>query len=199
MNCVSHDYITKYAIGISNLNLSQSQIDALRVYCIKPDEDEAEGAFKNHFYNPATNLNFRGERSSALTKFEEHYLNSDKGRNIEHLGRAIHFLEDLCCPVHTYYEDLFDSVYRLNQHVDFENTCDKIIHDINPLMIAIDKDYYYINSLKTIGKSCAMKASKLFHELDTDLVSVRDTAERSILLAIQSVAGILIRFFGGSI
>lgn len=197
MNCISHEKITEYAINISGFDFTKKEIDILKLYSTQPDVDETEGAFKNHFYNPSNNLNFRGERTNALTKLDYHFSSSNNGDILEKLGRAIHYLEDLCCPVHVYYEDLFDAVYRSKQHMNFETLCDKIINDINPLMLVIQYDYFTTNSLKTIGKSCAMKASKLFYELDEVIVAPKEIAERSILLAIEAVAGLLYRCFGG--
>lgn len=196
MNEKTHLFISEKAIEQSKIKISKKNKDILLNGSIIPDTDENEGAFKNHFYNPATRKNFRGERTTALTKFIEHYEKAKSGADIEELGRSIHFLEDLNTPVHIFYEDLFDSVYRLNQHIEFEKVCDKLVQNIN-FNSHIIEGYYTVNSLKTIGKACAMKASILFKELDEGKTKAEVIGERSINNAIGAVTGILIRFFGG--
>ena len=104
----THEYATKKGIAIctsvfkeaSELYDERSVVQLL-VFCTKPDEDEIEGAFKVHFYNPATEKNFNGEDDSALSRYKVHYNSAvdffkkgEKDKAISELGRAIHFMED---------------------------------------------------------------------------------------------------------
>lgn len=201
MNSKTHVFATKKAIELSNFKIETVDKEFLIAMCLKPDEDETDGAFKWHFYNPATRKNFRGERTSALTKFIEHYQEATKEKDsyssLNHLGRAIHYLEDLCTPVHTYYEDMFDATYRLKQHIEFEALCDKITDQVDISNSKINDNYYLVNSLKTIGKSCAMKASVLFNKLDENPKAAEVIGKQTIENTIKAVQGILFRFFKG--
>ena len=197
MNEKTHLFITKTALELAETNLSKAEKDIVICSSILPDKDENEGTFKNHFYNPATHKNFKGERTSALTKVIEHYQKSKNGNNLEELGRSLHFLEDLCTPVHTFYDDLFDAVVRLEQHVHFEKICDSLVDDFKLENKLETMKYYTHNSLKTICKSCAMKSSILFKQMDDGKIRMAQVGKKSIENGIQAVAGILYRFENG--
>lgn len=172
-------------------------------YCTKPDEDEIDGAYKYHFYNPATRKNFRGEEETALTKLLSHYNkaldlranNEDYG---EELGRAVHFLQDICTPVHTYYEDLFDATTRLSQHVNFENRCnelcDKLDFVYNRYINDIFTQFFLNNTVKNIAKHFACKSSVLFKKYDDDSKTVDEIGKQSIHNLIIATTGILTKF-----
>lgn len=72
--------------------------------CNKPDEEERETVFRGHFYDYE---NETPHQPNALTNMVEHYkkslryvYNHNKEGFIEELGRALHYLQDMCCPVH---------------------------------------------------------------------------------------------------
>ena len=106
---------------------TQKDRDQIFTYCTKPDEDEIEGAYKYHFYNPATEKNFMGEDDSALTRCKSHYNKAvyyykagNREAAFEELGRSLHFLEDLNTPVHTNNQDLFDKKYLIEDGISYE-------------------------------------------------------------------------------
>lgn len=174
MNSLTHKFITKTAL--EQLEIVTDK-EILINYSAKPDEDETDGAFMWHFYNPATKKNFKGGRVSALTKLLEHFdnaINLYKINDIlflEELGRACHFIQDMCTPVHTYYEDTFDAVTRLSQHTHFENYVDNLIKKSNFQIVTIDemtKGMLLNNNLKTFAKYSAMLASEDFYYLDNN-------------------------------
>jgi len=200
MNSKTHEFITAKAIELSGIKLTELQKNIILEYCVKPDSDENDHAYLWHFYNPATRKNYKGGRISALTKFIQHWEKS-KGadtskESFEELGRSIHFLEDLCTPVHSSYEDLIDPAYRLNQHMKFENLCDELVKDFD---FGFDKElenmnYYTHNSLKTIGKSCAMYSSFLFKQIDDGKSKMEVIGRAAIVNGIKVVTGMLYRF-----
>lgn len=197
MNSLTHQYITRTASHISMIYDETMLLE----YCIKPDIDETEGAFKNHFYNPATRKNFRGERTSALTKLFEHYskaieLNLNNNiKWIEELGRAVHFIQDMCTPVHTAYEDTFDAVSKLSFHQRFESFCDDLIKDYNYTMAVkyndTFKSFLTSNDLKTLAKYCAMCANENLNAMNTNEKSLEQTAKDSINDAIIATMAVL--------
>ena len=97
-----------------------------------PDLDETEGLFKAHFYDPDTGKNIANETSpTAKTKTGSHYYNaynilrqnfhmdvqSDDFINVlESLGRALHYLQDLCEPHHA-----SNKIAVLTNHGQFES------------------------------------------------------------------------------
>lgn len=194
----THKFITAKAVELSGIEISKINKDILLEYCVRPDIDENDHAYLWHFYNPATRKNYKGGRISALTKFIEHYKKSKGADNVqkafEELGRSIHFLEDLCTPVHNSYEDLIDPTYRLNQHMKFENLCDELIDDFDFDDRLENIDYYTHNSLKTIGKSQSMRASFLFKQMDDGKEKAKVIGRSAIINGINAVTGMLYRF-----
>lgn len=196
LNEYTHKKITSQALNFVS-QLTDNQKEKIINFSAMPDKDENKGAYKWHFYNPATRKNFRGERISALSKFLDHYQTAKDKNSLSELGRAIHYLEDLNTPVHTYYEDLFDATYRLKQHIEFERFCDELIKTMNTSNVELNYKYFLVNSLRTIGKSCAMKASVLFHEQEENPKNKESVARTAINNGIVAVRGILARYFGG--
>lgn len=96
--------------------------------CTRPDVDETQNAFDCHFYNPVTRKSYKGSEDSAKNRFFWHLSEHLQSGSMMELGRAIHFIEDICTPVHTQYEDSFDSVLRLNLHVNFEKKLDEFLN-----------------------------------------------------------------------
>ncbi len=172
-------------------------------YSLKPDEDETEGAFKNHFYNPATKTNFMGESYSAIEKFKEHYKDAkkyysenDKELAFQELGRAIHFLEDLNTPVHTGYNLPTDAVFKLPLHVNFEKICDNICNRCHASINKTGLSYYSANSPETIAKSASIVASNNYDCLTDDQDEHQEMiAKNAILNAQRSVTGLFYKYF----
>ena len=206
----THQYTTEYGIrlvkdtfGKEFINFYSKDVEGrLQIFCIKPDEDEIEGAYKLHFYNPATNKNFRGENKSALKMFIDHYnraINNYKCGKIEkayeELGRAIHFLEDLNTPVHTNNQCLMDSATNFAFHISFENRCKVIQDNIKSKMEKNEYEYYIINSLEAIGRSSAEIANDNFYALYNKILPRDVVVANAIENAQKAVAGVLYKFY----
>lgn len=201
MNSLTHKFITQLAFEQIEPPINK---DILISSSVKPDEDETSGAFMWHFYNPATKKNYKGGRVSALTKLLEHfdsaidsYRSDDDMNYANELGRACHFMQDMCTPVHTYYEDTFDAVTRLKQHTHFEKYCDNLIKNEDIQFITIDSGFKImlsVNNLKTLAKYFNCIASKEFFELEYKKKDIKEIAINSINNGILATCAILLHF-----
>lgn len=205
----THRYITKISLKIlSDMGSEYSEFYSEDVktrvlkYCVMPDKDENEGLFKCHFFNPATERNFMGERESALVKFKSHYKDairnyktSNMQRCWEEIGRSVHFLEDLNTAVHTGYDLPTDACFKLPMHVEFEKRCliiqEACVADISH----INFEYFLINSNDSIGKASARVATDNFFSLENGLVPQDTIAEYSVLNAERAAVGVLYKFY----
>ena len=205
----THEYTTKMGIKLFQNNFrktfdkvynkeAQSQ---LMTFCTRPDEDESGGAFKYHFYNPATEKNFMGEDESALKKCNDHYNNAlryyKEGKKLdafEELARALHFLEDLNTPVHTNNQTFIDTTFNVAFHVSFENRCKEIQNQVIATMNKREFNYYKDNSLTTIAKASALLANDNFYALYEKFLDKSLVAVNSIENAQKAVAGVLYKF-----
>lgn len=205
----THKYVTEKAIELfakmddsHKKFYTDSAVKTIMEYCTMPDEDEIEGMYKDHFYNIATEHNFMGEKMSALVKFKQHYkkaLTCYKANKTnecwDELGRAIHFLEDLCTPVHAGYDQPLDAIHKLSLHVDFEKKCvmlqERCLADIPKQGLR----YYVDNSLAEIGKMCSRIANDNFFSLEKEYVPAETIGFYSIMTAQRAVNGILYRFY----
>lgn len=211
-NSPTHRYVTDISLkNISEINKHTRCInkgdekywDVISNYSLKPDEDETEGIYKYHFYNPATDENFMGEKISACTKCVEHYnkaldyyKNNDKQKAYEELGRSVHFMEDLNTPVHTGYDLPTDAVFKFPIHVKFEKLCDSVIKQFKYSFPKEDLKYFELNSVESLAKSSSLLSSDNFYclmdEKNHDQVSI---AENAIENAQHNVTGMLYKFF----
>ena len=192
MNDKTHIYITMTAMERTGIKFTEEEKEILRKMCTKPDYDEREYFYTYHFYNPTRKYG-KGE-ITALTKCLIHYEKAKAKGNLEELGRSIHFLEDLCTPVHCGYSDKFDYVYRIHQHMEFEKMCDNLVTEIN----ISDIDYKFIpfKELEVLCINCACQSYVYFKELDKKSTNQKMIGERSILCGIQAVSEILKKFQG---
>ena len=72
-----------------------------------PDRDEKRGLggfYESHFFNYRNDLN---KRDTALTRMVDHFnwaldyaRCGDWRRSLEELARSLHYIQDMCCPVH---------------------------------------------------------------------------------------------------
>jgi len=229
-NSDSHSYVTVSSVDnifdlhknmYKNKKISKKQFkitrkifeeypDFIKEYSIKPDEDENQGAYKNHFYNPDTEANFVGEKdSSALKKSIEHfnsakkeYINSYKNnsknydKSIEELGRAIHFAEDISTAVHSGYDETVDSVFKLSLHMRFEKLCDEICKTCKTRVLEESLKYYEVNSLDNILHAGSTISSDNFWRLENIEHGVKFAREArgSLRNAQQNVVGLIHKF-----
>ncbi len=171
-------------------------------YCVKPDEDEIEGAYKYHFYNPVTELNFMGENDSALTRCVSHFNSAlnylklgNRRRAMEELGRSLHFLGDLNTPVHTNNQTLLDTGFNFFFHVSFENTCKSVQDRVRPSMQRGAFQYYEVNKVDTIANCSAHLADDNLYALFEKLLTKEQVAENSVKNAQKAIAGLLYKFY----
>lgn len=177
--------------------------DLIAEYSVKPDEDENQGLYKYHFYNPVTERNFMNEKTTALSKFVshfnsavKHYKEKEKTISYQELGRAIHFLEDLNTPVHTAYETPADSVTKFPLHVRFEKICDEVSSGCKAVVLQESMAYFDVNSVETIAKSSAVLSSDSFYYLENVSGSSETAiAKNSVLNAQKNISGVLYKFF----
>lgn len=205
----THQYTTTRGIEICKQVMKDTKKiytkevkDQLYKFCTRPDDDEIEGAYKVHFYNPATEKNFNGEDDSALYRFKMHYDNAlnlyKEGKemdSISELGRALHFLEDMNTPVHTNNQSFLDSTIDVFLHTSFEKRCVEVQSEVVSKMLRREFDYYCINTIEQIGKSSAFLANDNFYSLYKKKLPRDDIAKNSIENAQKAVAGVLYRFF----
>lgn len=177
--------------------------DIVAEYSVKPDEDENQGAYKYHFYNPVTKRNYMGEKTTALSKCVDHfnsavdyYQKGDKKMAYQELGRAAHFLEDLNTPVHTAYDSPSDSVVKFPLHVRFEKVCDKICSGCLVLIPIECFKYFEVNKLETIAKASSVLSADNFYYLENvQDIKEESLARNAVLNAQFKVTGLMYKFF----
>ena len=161
MNEFSHKKITEVALKdvFSNLELEEIIKGA-----ILPDKDENQKGYVYHFYNPVTKANYLGNEFHAKAKCIYHLGKYIKTKDLVELGRAIHFLEDICTPVHTQYEDSSDSILKLKLHLDFEKELDNVVVSKMEFIVAnlvlLNKG---TNSLSNFIDNIALKSAKNYY------------------------------------
>ena len=212
-NSSTHRYVTEYSLQlVSKIDEHDSimssddkkYFDTIADYSLKPDEDEIDGAYKYHFYNPATETNFMGEKDSALTKCNTHYDNAvkayeegDKSLAFQELGRAVHFMEDLNTPVHVGYDLMIDAMTKFPLHVEFEKVCDNESKGCKTTVPFESFKYFKTNSIPTIAKCSAVLASGNYYRLNNKVgkKDVSDLAKNAVLNAQYKITGVLYKFF----
>lgn len=90
------------------------------------DERKGWRLFEGHFFNLETDLD---KEDTALTRMETHYnysIECAKNNNwevaIEELARALHYIQDMCCPVHIWGYDF--NMCNLDTHYNLEKDWD---------------------------------------------------------------------------
>lgn len=95
---------------------------------ILPDFDETYILYQKHFYFPNTNksyLDIKG-KSNARAMYYKHvqemikHRNTDRDTAIEHAGRAVHYLQDICQPQHISQGGIIKKTLERTAHKDFE-------------------------------------------------------------------------------
>lgn len=124
-----------------------------------PDMDERDGGiFRNHFYDPDSGNNYRGDSSfTAKTEAEKHINNAylklrtnyfmdvesdDFIYIIEELGRALHYIQDVCEPHHAANKIAINS-----NHSAFESYVEGKTEDI--LSVSNNTNCYYHDIAKS--------------------------------------------------
>jgi hypothetical protein len=139
---------------------------------VLPDEDENQNGYSCHFYNPVTGKCYLGTEDSAKNRFIWHLCNYLITKKKEELGRAIHFLEDMCTPVHTQYEDASDAVIQLKKHVEFEKELDDSLEKG-----LLSEDILKFKSISEILEYCPCNSSEIYSQLSKSEVSNKELEE----------------------
>lgn len=182
MNEFSHKEITKISLSKTfNDEILNEVVNA----SILPDKDENQNGYVHHFYNPVTNTNYSSTEDSAKSRCIVHIGKYLITKNLEELGRAIHFLEDICTPVHVQYEDSTDAIIRGALHIEFEKRLDYFVETL--LLSDTNKENEYSILLNStfknkdisIGKFidfCALEAAKNYYLYRNDKEGLKDIA-----------------------
>ena len=209
--------------------LADNYKDHIINYSLKPDEDENQGAYKYHFYNPDTERNFAGEKETALKKYKIRFENAIRGcleatllkslggyddalnKNkedlkltydliFEELGRSIHFLEDLSTCVHSGYDKPTDAVFKFPLHVEFEKKCDLVSNECYAVIPAESLRYYEVNLLEDIAQNTAVLSLDNFYRLENiETKDYNNLAKNAVLNAQKRVVGVLYKFVKESV
>jgi hypothetical protein len=132
----THKKITKLALENSNLKLKEHHKKMLIRASKQPDIEEISFFGSDHFcfaipkdMKPVRFLSFLdfSGNHNALAKFIKHLeksqkalLSDKKHKALEEIGRAIHFLQDMCVPLHTEKGAFMPKLRDSRMHVDYE-------------------------------------------------------------------------------
>lgn len=140
-NIKTHKKITKYAIQNSDLKLKSHHEHILIEASKQPDIDETQLHSSSHFcfaipkdFKPKRFLSFIdfSGKNNALAKFIKHIDKAQKAmskdkthKSLDELGRALHFLQDICVPLHSekgsFIKKFIDSKMHLEYEIGFVN------------------------------------------------------------------------------
>ena len=180
MNFFSHIFFTSYCF---------ENDETLKEICILPDKDENDYGYSSHFFNPVTYKCYLNSEDSAKNRFIWHLSNYLISKDKESLGRAIHFLEDICTPVHTQYEDPVDAALKLNLHINFEKQLDKYLESNIEF-----KQYIMFNTISELLKYCPCKSAELYQQYvsETKLDNILKNVSELTISALYSLKNIKI-------
>lgn len=133
---------TLASFGLSPLLLDSS---TLVKFSTGPDRDEPKGIdgyYESHFFNAETDL---VKPDTALTRMEHHFELSIKSaktegnlqKSIKELARSLHYLQDMCCPVHVWGYDFNNLPDNLLLHHNLEDIWDAMFDNKADLHIPI--------------------------------------------------------------
>lgn len=175
---------------------------ALVVYSAAPDDpNDISNITLNtdHFYNPETGEGFVGANRSAVDAFEDFYeraLNSVQSNDMEtammHLGRALHFLQDVTVPHHT-------ADAGTIAHANYEAFCHENIEDYIGDITTVEASLYNLllsQDCDTIIESTARVANLYYDYVHySGNRTYWDTvASRQTVVAVKRTAAILYKF-----
>lgn len=117
-----------------------------------PDLDEKDWGFAGHFYDPDTGYGVNVLYKSAKDNVAQHYsaayqklksnpymsMTSDEfAKVLEELGRALHYMQDVCEPHHA-----ANLIAGVSTHMTFESYVDNFINDFMPKYVNITNANY---------------------------------------------------------
>lgn len=165
----THQYITLEATlrfmldwGFYDIDVTQQLIFAFALAAASglPDIEERDNlTYAGHFYDPDTGKNYLLQTSpTAKTRAGEHYAVAtgilDQNTNVnsglfmeawEELGRALHYLQDVCEPHHA-----SNQIAGLSSHSEFEDYINKNIDTLLPEVPEMSVDFYRYSNNRTV-------------------------------------------------
>ncbi len=204
-NYLTHGFITEKGLNaLKQADSSVSKIitatyaNKLKASSVLPDIDETNGIFAWHFYGP-NEKNYLGSTPTAYTKFREHYNEAvdlyptNTLGAMEELGRALHYIQDICEPHHAMNRTAADSY-----HSEFEKYVENNRENYAISRVTTTKLNNIKNStLKGIADTAAEYARDYFDDADGDAggLSVWATAGEATLKNSQTTtAGVIYKF-----
>lgn len=144
---------------------------------ISPDFDETFFLYQKHFYFPQTNksyLDITGKRNSRAMYYKHvkkmiKLRDKDREQALEHAGRALHFLQDICQPQHIKEGNIIQKALEKKTHKQFENlSCNNseiLIKNANNSEINIKAKSFKELFENTINKSKQIEVPKRNNKL----------------------------------
>lgn len=152
--------------------------------CILPDSDETMNGYSVHFFNPVTNENYLGGEDSAKSRCLTHFSKFVMTKDFTELGRACHFLEDICTPVHTQYEDKTDAVIRGALHLEFEKEFDRFLESYSP---DLPEHIPNFSSISELINYCALESANNYYAYRDKKEDKQEIFKRTALLATMAL------------
>lgn len=181
MNEFSHKKVVELAIKDM---FDKGDFNKITDHSVLPDKDENQNGFVCHFYNPVTNSNYQDSEDSAKSRCIAHLGKYLMTKNLGELGRSIHFLEDICTPVHTQYEDATDAIIRGALHLEFEKDLDEFFKNYS---LKYDYKFPEFQSLSEVLDFCALNAARKYYLYKDKCEKLYTTLEQTIKLAIWGI------------
>ncbi len=164
MNEFAHKFCTHIITGLFAEKLEKFSdttiFEKIERGSILPDTDENFQAYAGHFFNPVTNTNYLGSENHAKSRCLAHLANFILNHGWTELGRSLHFLEDVCTPVHVQYEDSSDAIFKLPFHVEFENEFDNFLENTTYDFEMPKKS----GNIEFLLNHAALKSAELYHD-----------------------------------
>ena len=194
MNSFSHKKIVELVLKDY---FSESDLETIKNGTVLPDDTEQQYGFVCHFYNPVTNTNYLSTEDSAKSRCIVHTADFLRSNNLIDLGQAIHYLEDICTPVHTQYEDTTDAVFRGKLHIEFEKELDKFLESYNGNH---DMEFNFRNklSLSELINYCALESAKNYYlyKEPKNAEDIKSAIYNTFELAIKAVKCFIFNYMG---
>lgn len=169
----THQLITLEALSVFIADFGFYQTDGTTALVIAlnlaaasglPDLLETDAlTFSGHFYDPDTGKNWTGTTlPTAKTRAQSHYnsaktalsrettpdlLGDNFETTLEQLGKALHYMQDVCEPHHAANQTALNST-----HTDFELYVDLRINSLMPSVSSISNGFYEYSRQKSAGE-----------------------------------------------
>ncbi len=175
-----------------------------------PDVDEKAMGFAGHFYDPhtgyGTNVLYKSAKDNVIDHYNAAYqefrknphmpLNSNEFSCVlEELGRALHYIQDVCEPHHA-----ANLIAGVSTHMLFESYVEDLINDFLPKNVNISNSSYLNAKTKTVGDithSAALSGkSQLYQVVRSNPNGEWDTAAKNCLYyAVENSSLLIYKLF----